>query len=140
MFCLSKGRHPKKRLDQCRTAKRLGIGPGCGITLQNNNVLGKNKKRVKKLNIQDILREREKIYAFLEENGPFSNNPEVLEDYQKHVDERVIDTVTMRGDKEGLDSLLAFHLEQMNLINVTEIRRDRLKMVLDEAKNWRTNI
>ena len=74
------------------------------------------------------------IHAFLEENGPFSNNPKVLEDYQKHVDETVIDTIAMRGDKEGLDSLLAFHLEQMNLINVTEIRRDRLKIVLDEAK------
>ena len=46
----------------------------------------------------------------------------------------LMDTVTMRGDKEGLESRLAFHLEQMNLINVTEIRRDRLKMVLDEAK------
>ena len=72
------------------------IHRGIKPSQQNNNVLGKNKKRVKKQNIQDILREREKIYAFLEENGPFSNNPEVLEDYQKHVDERVIDTVTMK--------------------------------------------
>ena len=95
---------------------------------------GKKKKREKKKNIQQILREREKIHEFLEENGPFSNNHKVLEDYQLNIDETVIDTVTMRGDKEGLESRLAFHLEQMNLINVTEIRRDRLKMVLDEAK------
>ena len=96
--------------------------------------MGKNKKREKKKNIQQIIREREKIHAFLEENGPFSNNPKVLEDYQLNIDETVTDTVTMRGDKDGLESRLAFHLEQMNLINVTEIRRDRLKMVLDEAK------
>ena len=75
-----------------------------------------------------------KINAFLEEKGPFSNNPEVLQDYQDNVDDTVMDTVTMRGYKEGLENRLAFHMEQLNMINVTEIRKQRLQMVLEEAK------
>ena len=80
------------------------------------------------------MREREKIHAFLEEKGPFSNNPDVLQDYQDNVDDTVMDTVTMRGDKEGLENCMAFNMEQLNTINVTEIRKQRLQMVQDEAK------
>ena len=39
----------------------------------------------------------------------------------------------MRGDMAGIKNPPAFHKEQLNMINVTEIRKQRLQMVLDET-------
>ena len=80
-------------------------------------------------NIGRALKERKSKH---EDDPAKSCDPEVLQDYQDHIDSSIAFYAEM--EEAGLIERQKYHILEKEKIDMQQIKRDRLKLILDEAK------